>query len=453
MKLFIIKRAGLLVVAGLVWSTMIVTYPSIASTSAYDQHGMESLSVAQLQQILAPIALYPDTLLSHILIATTYPLEIVQAHRWQQKHRLLSGAEAVNAAELEGWDPSVAALVAFPDLLQQLSLDLEWTQTLGEAFLADESNVLDQVQYLREKAYSAGNLQKMEHVKVVREQRVIYIEPAFSAVMYLPYYDTKVIFGSWWWPTFPPYHWSLTHSHARLNRYGFYWGPRIVVHHNFYFTAPRWREHRIVVTDRHRSSAGRKFVRARQVADFHKARHWQHQIKHRRNINYRNTRVRARYQPDSDRVVKRRLPVTEHSRGGDHHEHRSTRPEERRQRDGSKAAVRSSDHKRPERASHAEHRNLRPTTAPPSTQDSPKPIAKARPTVKHNSGEHPAASPNAGQSRDQSAKKREQRDETTRRQDNRTRASEQREGNSHRRDSQHGRSSRASRNHRRGDQP
>src|SRR5690625_3640906 len=102
--------------------------------------------------MLAPIALYPDTVLSHLLIAATYPLEVVQAERWTQRHPGLQGAEAVAAVEDEDWDPSVKAMVAFPHILERMSEDLNWTQDLGDAFLLDEERVLFGIQELRQRA-------------------------------------------------------------------------------------------------------------------------------------------------------------------------------------------------------------------------------------------------------------------------------------------------------------
>ena len=134
-------------------------------------------SQAELDQMLAPVALYPDTVLSHVLIAATYPLEIVKATRWLSAQQAMTSEQALKAAENEPWDPSVRALVAFPPLLTKMNNELEWTQKLGDAFLIQESQVMATVQSLREKAYSAGNLQQQEHITVQRQEKVIIIEP------------------------------------------------------------------------------------------------------------------------------------------------------------------------------------------------------------------------------------------------------------------------------------
>src|SRR5690606_2524898 len=134
------------------------------------------------------------------LIASTYPLEVVQAARWATANSKLRAEAALSAVDHQDWDPSVKALVAFPQILQRMSDDLDWTQRVGDAFLADEAEVMDVIQDLRQKAYASGNLDKMEHVRVQREEKVIVIEPAVERVVYVPYYDFRLIYGNWWWP-------------------------------------------------------------------------------------------------------------------------------------------------------------------------------------------------------------------------------------------------------------
>lgn len=249
---------------------------------------------AELDQMLAPIALYPDTVLSHILIAATYPLEVVQAERWIRANRHLEAEAAVNAAALEGWDPSVAALTAFPDLLARMSDDLDWTQNLGDAFLADEARVMDAIQNLREKAYASGNLKKMKHVKVQREKQIIVIEPAAERVVYVPYYDTRVVYGSWWWDAYPPIYWSAPASYVHVS--GFYWSPRITLGPTFFFSSVHWPQRRVVVIDyHHHQHKHPRFYSGRKIAHYHGASHWQHNPVHRRNIVYRSEPVRQRY--------------------------------------------------------------------------------------------------------------------------------------------------------------
>jgi hypothetical protein len=167
-----------------------------------------AFSPAELDQMLAPVALYPDVLLSQILIAATYPLEVVQAARWSRRNPGLDADAAVNAVAEEDWDPSVKALVAFPRLLEQMSEDLDWTMRLGEAYLYQESDVVGAIQALRDRAYAAGHLETTDEVRVYREREVIYIEPARPRVVYVPWYEPTVVYGTWWWPAHPPVYWA-----------------------------------------------------------------------------------------------------------------------------------------------------------------------------------------------------------------------------------------------------
>jgi hypothetical protein len=158
----------------------------------------------ELAQMLAPVALYPDDLLTQLLIASTYPLEIVQAARWATKNKDLKGDKLTEALEKEDWDPSVKSLVNFPDVLSKMNENLEWTQKMGDAFLAQQKDVMDTIQMLRKKAQEAGNLKTTEQQKVVVEQETIVIQSASPEVIYVPSYSPAVVYGGWWWPAFPP---------------------------------------------------------------------------------------------------------------------------------------------------------------------------------------------------------------------------------------------------------
>ena len=162
----------------------------------------------ELDQMLAPIALYPDSLLSQILMASTYPLEVVEAARWSRANPNLKGDEAVRAVEQNTWDPSVKSLVAFPQILQMMDEKLGWTERLGDAFLSQQALVMDTVQNLRQKAYAAGNLKSTDQVRVEQQGQTIVIEPTRPEVIYVPYYDPLVVYGPWWWPAYPPVYWA-----------------------------------------------------------------------------------------------------------------------------------------------------------------------------------------------------------------------------------------------------
>ncbi|MCG9712129.1 DUF3300 domain-containing protein [Shewanella insulae] len=253
-------------------------------------------SDAELAQMLAPIALYPDSLLTHILIASTYPLEVVQANRWRNKHKSLEGAETVNRAEKQDWDPSVTALVAFPDLLQRLNDDLEWTQKLGDAFLQNEGRVLDSIQHLRQQAERANAFDDMENMRVTKVNRQIVIEPVQREVIYVPYYDTRVVYGHWHWYNYPPVYWAYP---PRYTRYypghisgHFYFNSGIHISFNYFFSAFSWHRRHIVVTHHHHTNRYRPHSR---IVTSNGAQRWHHKPVHRHGVAYRSPKVKARY--------------------------------------------------------------------------------------------------------------------------------------------------------------
>lgn len=166
----------------------------------------------EIEALVAPIALYPDDLLSQVLMASTYPLEVVQAARWVKANPNVKGDAAVKAVENETWDLSVKSLVAFPQALDPMNEKLDWTQKLGDAFLADQKAVFDAVQRLRLKAQQSGNLKSNEQQKIVVEQaapqqQVIVIQPANPQVIYVPAYNPTIVYGAWGYPAYPPYYW------------------------------------------------------------------------------------------------------------------------------------------------------------------------------------------------------------------------------------------------------
>jgi hypothetical protein len=196
---------------------------------------------AELDRLLAPIALYPDPLLSQILMAATYPLEVVEAARWSRRHPELKGEEAVRAAADKDWDPSVKSLLAFPHLLGRMDENLEWTRALGEAFLAQEPQVMETVQRLRRRAQAAGNLASDERLLVVEEQGALAIQPARSDYVHVPYYDPWTVYGAWWWPA-PPVYWVPWPGYVVYAwRPAWYWGPPVPVFAGFFFGRCDWR--------------------------------------------------------------------------------------------------------------------------------------------------------------------------------------------------------------------
>lgn len=160
----------------------------------------------QLDALLAPIALYPDQLLSQILMASTYPLEVIEAARWSARpeNEGLKGDALVAALEDHDWDPSVKALAAFPQILKMMDSDLDWLAKLGDAFLAQQADVMDSVQRLRREARDADKLNSDARRQVTMEDNQISIAPANPDVVYVPFYNPSDAYGAWPYPDYPP---------------------------------------------------------------------------------------------------------------------------------------------------------------------------------------------------------------------------------------------------------
>src|SRR4029077_4985682 len=186
-------------------TVLMIIFLALPPSVVAQQAGAAVLKPAELDQVLATIALYPDPLISQILMASTYPLEIVQADRWAKQNASLKGDALGKALEAQDWDPSVKSLVNFPQVLTMMSEKLDWTQKLGDAFLEDEKKVLDTIQSLRAKAQASGNLKTTKEQTVTVETKIIKIEPANPQVIYVPTYNPTVVYGAWPYPAYPPY--------------------------------------------------------------------------------------------------------------------------------------------------------------------------------------------------------------------------------------------------------
>ena len=207
-----------------------------------------SFSQQQLDQMLAPIALYPDPLLAQIMMASTYPLEVVKAARWSAAHPELSGDAAVNAVAGKSWDPSVKSLVAFPQLLKMMNDRVDWTEQLGDAFLAQQPQVEATVQSLRQKAMAANSLQSNPQIAVSQpDPQTIVIEPANPQVVYVPYYDPSVVYGPWWWAGYPPVIWDPWPGYGWHPGLFFAFGAGIVLADGFFYGGFDWGHRGVMV--------------------------------------------------------------------------------------------------------------------------------------------------------------------------------------------------------------
>jgi hypothetical protein len=181
---------------------------TLGPTALSAQDSKKNFTPEQLDQLLAPIALYPDALLSQTLMAATYPLEVVEAARWTQANPTLKGDAAVQAVKGKDWDVSVKSLVAFPQTLAMMNNNLDWTQKVGDAMIGQQKDVADSIQRLRAKAAAAGNLKTTPQQKVTTQTTgsasAIVIEPANPELIYLPYYNPTWAYGPWPYPAYPP---------------------------------------------------------------------------------------------------------------------------------------------------------------------------------------------------------------------------------------------------------
>jgi Protein of unknown function (DUF3300) len=153
-------------------------------------------SPEQLQQLVAPIALYPDALVAQILAASTYPAEVVEADRWMQQHSSLKGKKLADDVNKQSWDPSVKALAQFPSVLANMDKNLSWTSSLGEAYMNQSQDVMNAVQVMRARAESAGDLKSTPQEKVTTQGQTVVIEPVNPDVVYVPQYDPWLVYGA-----------------------------------------------------------------------------------------------------------------------------------------------------------------------------------------------------------------------------------------------------------------
>lgn len=242
----------------------------------------QPFSQAELDAMLAPVALYPDPLLAQILMASTYPLEVVSAARWVKANPKVTGKALEDAMHKQRWDPSVKSLAAVPNVLQMMSEKLEWTQQLGDAFLAQRVEVMTSVQALRRKAYAEGNLKSSEQQKVIVEKETIIVQPASTTVVYVPVYDPRYVYGAWWHPAYLPYYW---YPPGYVVRPGVAFAAGVVVG-SALWGGCNWRDHDVNINVNHYNQFNRTNVTRVN---------WEHDAVHRKGVAYRDPTVAQRY--------------------------------------------------------------------------------------------------------------------------------------------------------------
>lgn len=292
------------------WRTVLIGLVAVclvwpAALSAQDAPA-KTFKQEELDQLLAPIALYPDELLTQILMASTYPLEVVQAERWAKQNKSLKGDALKAALDKQTWDASVKALVPFPDVLSMMSEKLEWTQKLGDAVLAQQKDVLDTVQKLRKKAAEAGNLKSSKEQAVKKEGDIIIIEAANPQVVYVPAYNPTVVYGTWWYPAYPPYPVYVYPPGAAL--FTFTMGVAIGAAWHGWGCHPEYHGGSINI-DRDtninidRPSGGRPEQRPSGGS---RGEQWKHNPEHRQGVAYRDQGTRDKYAPTNRAAVDSR---------------------------------------------------------------------------------------------------------------------------------------------------
>lgn len=181
--------------------------PAYGEPQAYDAPRPAPYGQAELDALIAPIALYPDDVVRLVLEASRAPAEVAEAGQWSRVNRGMTGDDAVRAVQGYGWQPSVKALVAYPDLLERMAESPQWTFDLGNAWLGQPAEVMGTVQALRQRAYDSGALRNDNYQSVQATDQGITVAPATPYIYYVPYYDPLVVYGGWWWPGYRPVYW------------------------------------------------------------------------------------------------------------------------------------------------------------------------------------------------------------------------------------------------------
>jgi len=284
---------------------------AVAQNQAPPAAGEQSLKSEQLDALVAPIALYPDNLLSLVLMASTYPLEVVQADRWMKENKNLKGDQLKAGVDKQTWDDSVKSLAATPDVLSMMSSKLDWMLKLGDAVLAQQPDVMDAVQRLRTKADSNKKLTSTKEQKVSKRQEqgkdVIIIEPTDPETIYVPYYDPAVAYGGWPYPAYPPYYFGWPgYIPGALLATGIAFGAGYALGRwasggNYWGGGVNWNNNNININRPRVNPLG--------------GNNWQHRPEHRQGVRYNNPRVDQRF-GDNNRRNSAQNRMDYRGRGG-----------------------------------------------------------------------------------------------------------------------------------------
>lgn len=282
--------------------------------------GKAVLSQGELEQLLAPIALFPDSLLTQMLMASTYPLEVVQADRFVKDNKGLSGDRLTAELEKKDWDPSVKSLVNFPEQLAAMSEKIDLTMKIGDAFLAQQSDVLNTIQVLRNKANAAGNLKTTEQqvvnvapaeVNVVQSPaqvtvvqappQVITIQSPSPTVVYVPTYNPVVVYGVWGYPAFPPAYWYPPAYYAARPAFAFGAGVAVGAAWGYAWGNCNWGRNEINIDVNRNTTINNNINRSNYTnvsnrnTNIQGGNTWQHNPANRKGAPYRDAGTAAKY--------------------------------------------------------------------------------------------------------------------------------------------------------------
>jgi hypothetical protein len=274
---------------------------TLGPAALWAQDSKKNFTPEQLDQLLAPIALYPDALLSQTLMAATYPLEVVEAARWTQANPNLKGDAAVQAVKSKDWDVSVRSLVAFPQTLAMMNNNLDWTQKVGDAMIGQQKDVADSIQRLRAKAAAAGNLKTTPQQKVTTQTTgsasAIVIEPANPEVIYVPYYNPTWAYGPWPYPAYPPVYYPPPPNYGAALATGMMFGLGVAAGAAMFggwhwgWSGGGWGASYTTVNVNRATSISVNNFDANRYRDGQ----WQHDPAHRDGVPYRTSAERERY--------------------------------------------------------------------------------------------------------------------------------------------------------------
>ena len=263
-----------------------LTQPAFAQSAAQSAN----LTQPQLESLVSSIALYPDSLLSQMLMASTYPLEVAEASNWLRSNSHLKGDALQNALKPQTWDNSVKSLVTFPDALNLMGNQLSWTQKLGDAYLAQPKDLMQAVQALRAKAKQAGNLQSNQQVSVSSEASNIVIMPANPQVIYVPTYNPTMVYGAWPYPAYPPYPaynpaWGLMSFGVGMAVGAALW------------STPHWGSGSITINNNNFNNFNNRFNSSSNLRSERYGNNgtWAHNPAHRDGVPYGNSALNNRY--------------------------------------------------------------------------------------------------------------------------------------------------------------